>query len=125
MLNRGQPMGSIVASDLKSARQFYEEVVGLTPLAESTPGVIAYPCGQSSLFVRQSDGMRPIAATAATWFVGDEIETVVRELSRKGIHFENYGPSGAAKDGDVHIFGKMRLAWFKDPDGNVHALANA
>jgi hypothetical protein len=27
-------------------------------------------------------------------------------------------------DGDVHVGGDMRVAWFKDPDGNIHSLAS-
>ena len=27
-------------------------------------------------------------------------------------------------EGDVHVAGRMRAAWFKDPDGNVLAVVN-
>jgi hypothetical protein len=27
-------------------------------------------------------------------------------------------------DGDVHVFGTHRVAWFTDPDGNIHSLVN-
>jgi hypothetical protein len=26
--------------------------------------------------------------------------------------------------GDVHVAGKMKAAWFKDPDGNILALVS-
>ena len=29
---------------------------------------------------------------------------------------------GVTRKGDVHIAGKLKNAWFKDPDGNIHAL---
>ena len=31
---------------------------------------------------------------------------------------------GATMDGDVHVFGDVRVAWFKDPDGNILNLVN-
>lgn len=30
----------------------------------------------------------------------------------------------AVRKRDVHIFGPIRTAWFKDPDGNIHALVD-
>jgi hypothetical protein len=26
-------------------------------------------------------------------------------------------------EGDVHVAGRTRVAWFKDPDGNIHSVA--
>ena len=28
------------------------------------------------------------------------------------------------REGDVHVAGDMKVAWFKDPDGNIHSLMN-
>jgi hypothetical protein len=28
------------------------------------------------------------------------------------------------RQGDVHVAGSMKAAWFKDPDGNIHALVS-
>lgn len=28
------------------------------------------------------------------------------------------------REGAVHVAGKMRTAWFKDPDGNIRSLVN-
>jgi hypothetical protein len=58
-------------------------------------------------------------ATAVTWVVGDEVENVVRALKTKGVKFEHYDMPGMKRTGDIHIGGKMKVAWFKDPDGNI------
>jgi catechol 2,3-dioxygenase-like lactoylglutathione lyase family enzyme len=58
-------------------------------------------------------------ATAVTWAVGDDIERVVRELKAKGVAFEHYDLPDMQRDGDLHIGDGMKVAWFKDPDGNI------
>ena len=39
-------------------------------------------------------------------------------MKAKGVKFEHYMP-GLKLQGDVHIGGDMKVAWFKDPDGNI------
>ena len=31
---------------------------------------------------------------------------------------------GMTREGDVHVGGPMRVAWFKDPDGNILSIVN-
>jgi hypothetical protein len=39
------------------------------------------------------------------------------------VRFEHYDDlPGMTREGDVHVAADMRAAWFKDPDGNIHAL---
>jgi hypothetical protein len=33
--------------------------------------------------------------------------------------FEHYDTPGVTRDGDIHVAGDMKVAWFKDPDGNI------
>lgn len=58
-------------------------------------------------------------ATALTWVVGEDVESVVEALKAKGISFEHYDMPEIRREGDVHIGGNMKIAWFKDPDGNI------
>ncbi len=58
-----------------------------------------------------------------TWTVGD-VEGVVRALKAKGVTFEHYDMPDMKLEGDVHVFGDMRVAWFKDPDGNILNIVN-
>ena len=59
-----------------------------------------------------------------TWVVGDDIEGVVGALKAKGITFEHYDMPEIKREGDLHIAGDMRVAWFKDPDGNILNIVN-
>jgi hypothetical protein len=47
------------------------------------------------------------------------VESVVKALKAKGISFEHYEMPDITREGDVHIGGNMKVAWFKDPDGNI------
>jgi hypothetical protein len=53
-----------------------------------------------------------------------DVEGSVKELKRKGVAFEHYDFPGVKMEGDVHVMGKSKAAWFKDPDGNVLAIVS-
>ena len=63
-------------------------------------------------------------ATALTWTVGDQLKHAVETLKAKGVTFEHYQLPDTVREGDIHVSGGIRNAWFKDPDGNIHALSN-
>jgi hypothetical protein len=48
----------------------------------------------------------------------------VRRLKEKGVAFEHYEMPGMKHEGDVHVGDGMRIAWFKDPDGNVLSVVS-
>jgi hypothetical protein len=47
------------------------------------------------------------------------IEEAVRELKSKGVTFEHYDMPGMRLEEDIHVSPGMKVAWFKDPDGNI------
>ena len=50
---------------------------------------------------------------------------MVRELKAKGVAFEHYDNlPGLTVQGDVHVGGDMKVAWFKDPDGNILSIVS-
>jgi catechol 2,3-dioxygenase-like lactoylglutathione lyase family enzyme len=122
MLNDKDVTATIAVKDIERARHFYEDVVGLTPLPASEPGVVPFKSGASSVLVYQSDFAGTNKATAATWMVGDELEKLVAGLKSKGVVFEHYDLPGTERKGDIHVAGSIRNAWLKDPDGNILSL---
>ena len=80
--------------------------------------LIVLESGDSKVNVYRSDHAGTNEATAVTWAV-DDIEREVDSLRRKGVMFEHYDMPGLALEGDVHVGGDMKVAWFKDPDGNI------
>jgi catechol 2,3-dioxygenase-like lactoylglutathione lyase family enzyme len=53
-------------------------------------------------------------------FEVDDIEAVVRDLSSRGVIFEEYETPKTVNF--ISQFGPVRGAWFKDPAGNVLGL---
>jgi hypothetical protein len=85
---------------------------------------IVYKSGNSIVIVYQSQYAGTNQATAITWVVGENIEEVVQQLKAKGITFEHYDMPGVTREGDIYVAGDMKLAWFKDPDGNILNIAS-
>ena len=84
----------------------------------------AYRSGSSTLMVYESQFAGTNRATAATWLVGSELESLIGSLKAKGVKFEHYDLPDTRREGDIHVSGKVRVAWFKDPDGNILSIAN-
>ena len=124
MLSKQNVMATIAVRDLRKARQFYEDILGFEPVSSENSETVVYGSGQSSLVVYASSFAGSNKATAATWVAGDKVDEIARDLREKGVNFEHYDMPGMTLEGDVHVGGSMRVAWFKDPDGNILAMAN-
>ena len=42
-----------------------------------------------------------------------------RKFKARGVTFEHYDMPELKRVGDVYVGGNMKVAWFKDPDGNI------
>jgi catechol 2,3-dioxygenase-like lactoylglutathione lyase family enzyme len=124
MLENRNAIANIAVRNLPAARKFYEGKLGLKAVGTEGDELVTYRSGDSTLFVYRSDFAGTNKATAVSWAVGDEVDAVVRRLKEKGVAFEHYEMPGMKRDGDVHVGGGMRIAWFKDPDGNVLSVVS-
>jgi catechol 2,3-dioxygenase-like lactoylglutathione lyase family enzyme len=115
-------IATIAVKDVNVAKKFYEGTLGLKPEPSQEMGTLQYKSGNANVLVYKSDYAGTNKATAATWEVGDKLSNVVQELKSKGVSFEHYNLPGLRVDGDVHTDGKMKVAWLKDPDGNILSL---
>src|SRR6185503_13259608 len=83
---------------------------------------VTYKSGSSTVIVYKSMYAGTNKATGANWIVGADIEKIVAGLRERGVVFEHYNMPGLERQGDVHVAGPMKVAWFKDPDGNIFSL---
>jgi catechol 2,3-dioxygenase-like lactoylglutathione lyase family enzyme len=120
MLSEVNAIATVAVKDLATAKRFYEHTLGLTTVMENEE-VLAFKAGQSKLFVYRSAYAGTNQATAAT-FVVEGVEDLVRTLKGRGVRFEHYDLPQMTRQGDVHVAGPMKAAWFKDPDGNIFSL---
>jgi catechol 2,3-dioxygenase-like lactoylglutathione lyase family enzyme len=120
MLSDKDAVATVAVRNLDSAKKFYEQTLGLTKIMENEE-VLAFKSGNSTLFVYRSQFAGTNTATAVTW-VTDEIEATVTALRGRGVSFEHYDLPKMTRQGDLHVAGTMKAAWFKDPDGNIFSL---
>jgi predicted enzyme related to lactoylglutathione lyase len=126
MLNDSKVEANIPASDLKRARDFYADKLGLTPTQEFGEEALAYrTAGGTTFNVYRTDYAGQAGHTIAQWHVTD-IESEVRDLKAKGISFEVYDMPGVTWAGEIASLGDMgRAAWFKDSEGNTMCIDEA
>jgi len=120
MLSDNNAIATIGVTNLEESKEFYERTLGLTKVMENDE-VLTFKSGASTLFVYRSSYAGTNKATAVT-FVTDEVDDVVRVLKGRGVTFEHYDLPKMTREGDIHVAGAMRTAWFKDPDGNIFSL---
>ena len=118
MLGNKDAVATLAVKNLAAARKFYEDTLGLKQIDEEGEEVVVYESGGSRINVYRSQFAGTNRATALTWAV-DDVEKEVRSLKAKGVTFEHYDMPGVKQEGDLHIAGDMKTAWFKDPDGNI------
>ena len=124
MLGDKDTAANIAVKNLEIAKKFYEDTLGLTQVAAEGQEVIVLKSGNSTVNVYRSQYAGTNKSTTMTWVVGEDIESVVQQLTAKGITFEHYDMPGVTREGDVHIAGDMKVVWFKDPDGNILNIAS-
>jgi len=124
MLGDNNAVATVAVRDLAKAKKFYGDVLGLKALPSTEKEVANYQAGKNALLVYTSQFAGSNKATAVTWNV-DDVEAIARALKGKGVAFEHYDMPGMKLKGDVHVAANMKAAWFKDPDGNIHAIVGA
>src|SRR5690348_15449740 len=124
MLANIDAAANLAVKDLRTAKSFYQDTLGLEEADTEGDEVIVFKSGNTLLNVYRSKFAGTNKATAVTWAVGDRLDELVRTLKSKGVKFEHYEMPGMKQEGDVYTHGDMRVAWFKDPDGNILNLIN-
>jgi hypothetical protein len=84
--------------------------------------LVVFRSGTSEINVYRSEYAGTNKATAVTWTV-DNVKEEVADLKSKGVIFEHDDMPDMTCDGDVYVSGDMKVAWFKDPDGNILNVA--
>ena len=129
MLSESNVVTRLPTRDLERARRFYSEKLGLAPTDER-PGGLKYRCGNGYFALFESAGAPSGDHTQMGWEV-DDIETVVAELRKRGVKFEEYDLPGLKTiNGIAEVSGNYpssgatgeRGAWFHDSEGNLLAI---
>ena len=110
---------ALPAQDVKRARQFYEQKLGLKPSEEGSDGSAAYMIGETGFLVFPSMGKASGEHTQMAIDV-DDFDEAIGELKRAGVKLEEYDlPNFKTRDGIVDLPDGNKGAWFKDSEGNL------
>ena len=127
MLSDSRVEANIPAGNLKRARDFYADKLGLTPVQELGGVYLSYETAGGTRFnIYETTHAGQAEHTIAQWHVAD-IASEVHDLQAKGVAFEVYEDMpGVTWDGEIASMpGMGRAAWFKDSEGNTMCLDQA
>ena len=111
----------ILATDLRVAKAFYADRVGLEVLLESDDFVTFKCGGDSRLVVTRSSSGTSEPQTKASWRVSD-LAAEVAELRSRGVNIEEYNEPGLKTVDGIADVGFALSAWLVDPQGNSIGL---
>lgn len=115
----------VAVSDIDRARHFYSDMLGLELNDEGMDGVLVYNTGATYLVVYPSEFAGTNKANAVVWDCGADIDAIVADLGARGVTFEHYEMDGVSYKDGIHDANGFKMAWFKDPDGNILHLNSA
>lgn len=121
MLKYTPAMSSFSVSDTAVAKKFYGDTLGLHVM-EPGMGLLQLNLnGGGRVLLYPKPNHVPATFTVLNFEIKN-IREIVRELKEKGVVFERYTGEIQTDAEGVSENGKMKMAWFKDPSGNIIAL---
>ncbi len=122
MLASGKLVGFVPTKNSKRAREFYEGKLGFQFVSDDQFALVML-AGKSTIRIAKTKDFTPAQYTVMGWEVAD-VEAMVKFLNGRGVTFEKYP---FVKDQELGIWTTPngdKVAWFKDPDGNVLSLSH-
>lgn len=110
----------VCTEDIGRAEDFFSNVLGLELVGRSN-GALVYSVGGTDLRVSPVPETSPSEHTIVGFAV-DDLDEVVRVLVAKGIVTERFANFSQDPRGVLEIPGGDRVAWFRDPDGNLFSI---
>jgi predicted enzyme related to lactoylglutathione lyase len=120
MFKNNKAFSSFSVNDVKKAKEFYSKTLGLEVRdIPQMDGLFRLHFGDgSSLMIYQKPNHIPATFTVLNFHVKD-VEKAVDELTAKGVKFEIYNDSIKTNEKGIASGGGPKIAWFKDPAGNI------
>jgi len=116
-------IGFVITNDAEKAKTFYGDVLGFRLMNEDEYA-LSFDANGTMLRVNKGRDFKAAQGTVLGWDVED-IHAAVRELVSRGVRFEQFGLPFMKQD-ELGVWippNGDRVAWFKDPDGNVLSIS--
>jgi catechol 2,3-dioxygenase-like lactoylglutathione lyase family enzyme len=120
MLKKSEIIGFVATQNAAAARKFYQKTLGLKLVYED-PFAIVFDANGTMLRLSKVPRLTPAPFTVLGWKVRD-VAAVIRDLARKGVRFLRFEGLDQDKAGIWSSPSGAKVAWFKDPDGNMLSL---
>jgi catechol 2,3-dioxygenase-like lactoylglutathione lyase family enzyme len=117
VLTHSKLQSIIWTSKIAAAETFYRDVLGLT-LRTRFDGALVFDVGGGDLRISPVPSTAPTEHTVMGFAVGD-VDSVIASLSSRGVFFERFPGFPHADNGTVMSPDGAKVAWFRDPDGNI------
>lgn len=121
MLNNAKLIAFVPIRDSKHSRPFYEGVLGLKFVSDD-PFALVMESNGTAIRLSKVSQFVPAGFTVMGWEVS-KIEEEVAALQKKGVKFEKFPGLEQEESGIWAAPGGAKVAWFKDPDGNILSLS--
>jgi catechol 2,3-dioxygenase-like lactoylglutathione lyase family enzyme len=121
MLASSSIVAFVATTDPSRAKAFYRDVLGLLLISEDEYALV-FDAHGTMLRVAIVGEIVLAPYTVLGWQV-DDIDATARGLAAKGIKFERYA---WMEQNDLGIWSApsgAKVAWFKDPDGNLLSVS--
>lgn len=131
MLNSQKIVAFVAVRDREAAKKFYGETLGLRLVGEDRFAIV-FDANGTTVRLTPVQEWTPPQFTILGWEVGD-ILAAVKELSAAGVEFQRYAWMQGQDENGIWtspagpevapVHAGARVAWFKDPDGNVLSVS--
>jgi catechol 2,3-dioxygenase-like lactoylglutathione lyase family enzyme len=121
MLDAAKLIAFVPIKDAKTSRPFYEGVLGLRFLSDD-PFALVMESNGVMVRLAKVPKFTPAGFTVMGWEVSG-IEKMVATLEKKGVRFEKFSGMPQDEHGIWSSPSGAKVAWFKDPDGNILSLS--
>ena len=118
MLANTKAFSGFAVPDLKAAKDFYEETLGLRVSEQGDELLTLHLAGDRDTMIYQKPDFTPATYTILNFPV-DDVEAAVDELSARGVQFERYEGFEQDEKGIARMPEGPPIAWFTDPAGNI------
>jgi len=107
--------------DMGRARTFYEGKLGLAAGSQRPNGEVVYQLNGATVALYPRGQPTRADHTALSFEVKD-IGAEIRQLTARGVTFEEYDLPGLKTVNKVCVLGSEKAAWLKDTEGNILCL---
>jgi len=121
-LGRYNIIGFVSIVDVARAKVFYRDTLGLHLLSEEPPFALVFEANGIMLRLGMAKELPPAHGTVLGWQVPD-IVAAVGELQQAGVRFERFEQLKQDELGIWTSPSGAKVAWFKDPDGNLLSVS--